>query len=573
LKNFAIAVILFPFFCCAQKKEGGVMERVQRLYVEKNITLALSAIDSAIVNPETMYNPAIWTTRAYIYFEFYKKKENRKLYSPLRDTILSSVFRSASLNLDSLGQNNRKLLTTISAGYFNLAKAYLQDSLNAKKSMIAYSKFKEVFVLANPKEYFKKRDEEFFNAVAAIFEGINKERIGLEKETAEKQNLLDLAAVKNSLSQMKVEKQQNDIALLNSNVSLSKLQVERQKRGIELLNKEKALKEVLMQKQILEAKKQEEEIKQQRRVRNISFASIVLLCIVVFLVYRNLSLNKKQNKVILEQKREVEAQKEIVEGQKHLVEEKHREITDSINYAERIQRSFMATKELLDENLNDYFVFFRPKDVVSGDFYWASRLNNGNFALATADSTGHGVPGAIMSLLNITSLEKAVEHAVEPADVLNSTRKTIIERLKKDGSVEGGKDGMDASLTIYDFANKKLFISAANNPVFIVRNNEIIEITPDKLPIGKHDRDYISFAQQEIDLFTGDIVYTLTDGFPDQFGGPRGKKFKYKPLKELLLSIREQPMKTQQKKLAEVFENWKGELEQVDDVCLIGVRI
>ncbi|HEX7413633.1 MAG TPA: SpoIIE family protein phosphatase, partial [Bacteroidia bacterium] len=277
-------------------------------------------------------------------------------------------------------------------------------------------------------------------------------------------------------------------------------------------------------------------------------------------------------------------QKGIIEKQKHLVEEHQKEIIDSINYAERIQRSFIATKEILDENLTqtlskgdavaqDYFVFFKPKDIVSGDFYWASKLNNGNFALATADSTGHGVPGAIMSLLNITSLEKAIETHTQPADILNATRKTIIERLKKDGSTEGGKDGMDAILTVYDFKNNKLIIAAANNPVWIVRGTETIELKPDKMPVGKHDKQANSFTQQEIALQSGDVIYTLTDGFPDQFGGEKGKKFMSKNLRELLSANAHLPMQGQKELLEVTFKNWAGNLEQVDDVTIIGVRV
>jgi serine phosphatase RsbU (regulator of sigma subunit) len=283
-----------------------------------------------------------------------------------------------------------------------------------------------------------------------------------------------------------------------------------------------------------------------------------------------------------------------VVSQKHLIEEKHKEITDSINYAERIQRSFLATKEVLDENLKEYFVFFQPKDVVSGDFYWASKLKNNQFALVTADSTGHGVPGAIMSLLNITSIEKAVERYSNPAQILTQARKTIIERLKKDGSAEGGKDGMDCSLISFDFENNKLTYSAANNPVWIVRNvissevekntkgldyarpdseRTLVELDPDKMPVGKHDRDSVPFSQNTIDLQKGDVVYALTDGMPDQFGGPKGKKFMYKRLKEFLVSIAHLPMSEQKEQIKTSLNDWKGELEQVDDVCLIGVRI
>ena len=274
---------------------------------------------------------------------------------------------------------------------------------------------------------------------------------------------------------------------------------------------------------------------------------------------------------ILEQK-VIERTEEVVR-QRHIVEEKHKEITDSINYAERIQRSFLATKDLLDQNLKDHFVFFKPKDVVSGDFYFAEKLTNNNFLLATADSTGHGVPGAIMSLLNITSLEKAIENQDQPSDILNTTRKIIIERLKKDGSAEGGKDGMDCSVICFDFKKKKIIVSAANNPVWIVRGSETIEIKPDKMPVGKHDKQDVSFTQQTIDIKKGDVIYTLTDGFSDQFGGSLGKKFMSKKLRELLSKNAHLPMEEQRTILENTFISWVGDLEQIDDVTLIGVRV
>jgi ligand-binding sensor domain-containing protein/serine phosphatase RsbU (regulator of sigma subunit) len=295
---------------------------------------------------------------------------------------------------------------------------------------------------------------------------------------------------------------------------------------------------------------------------------------------------EKATVVIREEKEKVELANTEISEQKKIVEEKHKEITDSINYAERIQRSFLASTQLLNENLNDYFIFFQPKDVVSGDFYWASKLSNGNFVLATADSTGHGVPGAIMSILNISSLEKAVEQGyTEPSEILGHTRKTIIERLKKDGSPEGGKDGMDASLICFDFNNQKLTYAAANNPIFVVRTGaqlsngatvsetSLIELKPDKMPVGKSDKDQQPFTQNEFQLQKGDLVYTLTDGLQDQFGGPKGKKFMTKQLKELLISISFLPMQEQKLKLQQVFDDWKANVEQVDDVCLIGIRI
>jgi len=318
---------------------------------------------------------------------------------------------------------------------------------------------------------------------------------------------------------------------------------------------------------ILKEAQKEEQRKQQLILISVT-AGLIFALIIAFVILRSLRRNQKQNRIII-------AQKEIVVKQKQLVEEKQKEISDSINYAERIQRSFMATTELLSNNLPSYFVFFQPKDVVSGDFYWAHQFENGSFLLATADSTGHGVPGAIMSILNISCLENAVEEKGlnAPAEILNHAREKIIQRLKKDGSPEGGKDGMDCSLIRFDLEKAELTYSAANNPIWIVRQNELIALVADRMPVGKGDKDEISFTQHVVSLQKNDVIYTLTDGLPDQFGGPRGKKFLYKKLKELLLSIAEEPLANQEERLKAEFLNWKGNLEQVDDICIIGIRV
>ena len=347
---------------------------------------------------------------------------------------------------------------------------------------------------------------------------------------------------------------------------------ENAKKGIqqqmqyEFNKKEAAAKAAQEKKDLLARAEQEkkDEINAAEKKRQfivILLVSCVLAIVIVFafFIFRSLKITRKQ--------------KIIIEEQKHLVEEKHKEITDSINYAERIQKSFLATQTQLSENLQNYFVLFQPKDVVSGDFYWSAVLHNGNFALACADSTGHGVPGAIMSILNISSLEKAIEKENEPSQILNATRKLIIERLKKDGSAEGGKDGMDCSLLCFDFNQMKLEFALANNPLWMIRNGSMIEFSPDKMPVGKHDKDQVLFKQQEFELQKGDMIYALTDGYPDQFGGPKGKKFKYANLQKLLLEIHGENPEVQKSRLHDAFTNWKGDLEQVDDVCVIGIRI
>jgi ligand-binding sensor domain-containing protein/serine phosphatase RsbU (regulator of sigma subunit) len=301
---------------------------------------------------------------------------------------------------------------------------------------------------------------------------------------------------------------------------------------------------------------------------------VLIGLLAIYLVYM---IVRARNKQLRKRKEELEytvKQRTMeIEQQKEIIEEKQIEILDSINYAQRIQKSLMATDKMLDEHLKDYFVYFQPKDIVSGDFYWATPAKDG-FLVVNADSTGHGVPGAIMSMLNISCLEKATESGLDqPAEVLDFTRKKVIETLAKDGSAEGGKDGMDCSLVKYDIANMKITFAAAHNGIWIVRGEELIEYKADKMPVGKHHHDQVPFSQTEVELQKGDIVYTFTDGYPDQFGGEKGKKFKYKSLKKLLIEFSKMPMKEQGQALSKHFEAWKGDLEQLDDVCIIGVKI
>ncbi len=348
----------------------------------------------------------------------------------------------------------------------------------------------------------------------------------------------------------------------------------------------------------VEIENQKLEIKAKRNQQYLLFGGLALVLIFAAFMFNRFKVTQKQKQIIEIKEEETQKQKQIIEEKASELSARHKEITDSINYAERIQRSFLATKHLLDEHLKDYFVFFKPKDVVSGDFYWgcSTPLSFGDgsgvrFVLVTADSTGHGVPGAIMSLLNIMSIEKAIERTYNPAEILNAARDTIIERLKKDGSADGGKDGMDCSVISVDRENQKLQVAAANNPIWIIRKKtieesvaltidnvekqvyELIEIKADKMPVGKNDKDKQPFTLHTLDVNAGDIVFTLTDGFADQFGGEKSKKFMSKNLKELLLKNAGLPMHDQKILLETSFQNWMGNLEQVDDVTVIGIRI
>jgi len=274
-------------------------------------------------------------------------------------------------------------------------------------------------------------------------------------------------------------------------------------------------------------------------------------------VQKNEKLVREQN-VVLEQK---------VQERTAELAEKNKEITDSIQYAKRIQGTLLATEAELQQSIPNHFILFKPKDIVSGDFYWSIK-KDGVFYLAVCDSTGHGVPGAFMSLLNTSFLNEAINEKgiIQPNEVFNYVREHLISSISRDG----GRDGMDGILIKLSGSN--LSYAAANNDILLVRGNELIELPSDKMPVGQGEV-MDSFALHEVQLQKGDMLYLFTDGYADQFGGPKGKKFKYKQLLESLVVLASKPLDEQKRQMEETFESWKGNLEQVDDVLGIGIRV
>lgn len=263
-----------------------------------------------------------------------------------------------------------------------------------------------------------------------------------------------------------------------------------------------------------------------------------------------------------------------INQQRDVIEEKNKDIVSSIHYAQRIQKALLASDSLLEKNLPEHFVLYKPKDIVSGDFYWGEHVGN-KFLLCTGDCTGHGVPGAFMSLLGVSFLNEIVieRKIISPDLIFNHLREDIIKVLNPAGTLDEGKDGMDAVLCSFDFEKLTMEFACANNPIWIIRGIELLEFKPDKQPIGMYEREKKTFTLQNIQLQRGDLIYCFTDGYADQFGGPKGKKFKYKHLQETLLSISKNPMKEQQVTLNTIIDDWKGSLDQVDDILIIGVRV
>ena len=307
----------------------------------------------------------------------------------------------------------------------------------------------------------------------------------------------------------------------------------------------------------------EQEIQQQTLYTYAGVGGFVLMLGFAFVLLRGYREKKKSNL-------ELEKRNSIITEQKLIVDEKNKEIVDSIQYAKRLQNAILPPLHLFRKYLPDSFILYKPKDIVAGDFYWFE-INDLVF-LAAADCTGHGVPGAMVSVVCSNALNRAVKEfgLKDPGKILDKVTILVEETFSKsEGEV---KDGMDVSLCAIDLANKKLLWSGANNPLWIVNNDGLHEIKADKQPVG-YFAGRKPFTTHVSELKAGDTVYLFTDGLPDQFGGENGKKFKYSKFKELLLSVHNNSMDEQMKIISTAFEDWKGNLEQVDDVCVVGVRI
>ncbi|NOZ46100.1 MAG: SpoIIE family protein phosphatase [Chlorobi bacterium] len=283
---------------------------------------------------------------------------------------------------------------------------------------------------------------------------------------------------------------------------------------------------------------------------------------------------ERQKEEIIDQKDEIEAQRDMVTEQRDEILKQKEEITASIMYAQRIQNAVLPPQSMIKDSLSDHFILFKPRDIVSGDFYWMKQIGETTIITA-ADCTGHGVPGAFMSMLGMTLLNEIVRNKeiTQANHVLDELRNQIKLSLRQTGKEGEAKDGMDIALCVIDHKKKILQFAGAYNPLYLYRNNELMEIKADRMPIGVYIKDNEPFTNHEIKLKKGDTFYLFSDGFVDQFGGEKGNKFKTKAFKQLLLDIHSKPMPEQKEELNSTFENWRGKHDQIDDVLVIGIRI
>jgi serine phosphatase RsbU (regulator of sigma subunit) len=416
----------------------------------------------------------------------------------------------------------------------------------------------------------------------------NYEKIGNQNKAKEYFELA--SSIKAKLHKEELQKFESRTQQAEAEVSVKNLEIQfkeskireisrEQQLTLELLKKEKELNE--LKDKEFHAKERLQEARQKNTLLIIQ-SLIVILILATFslmFIFKQLREKKKaynllevSNQQVIKQKDEIEQQHEVVISQK-------KKITDSIYYAQRIQSAVLPPASILDNSFPENFIFYQPRDIVSGDFYWLAE-KEGIVIIAAADCTGHGVPGAFMSMLGVAFLNDIVNkavftkkiHTLQANNILNELREQVIVSLHQSGKPDEPKDGMDMALCIIDIKKKQLQFAGAHNPVYLIRNGEPMLLEADKMSIGIYRDSDVSFTNQQMELEPGDTFYLYSDGYYDQFGGPRGGKLLSANFRRYLLEIHGKPLSEQRKLVENFYNKWKGHNDQLDDVMVIGVR-
>jgi len=432
------------------------------------------------------------------------------------------------------------------SGKFEKAYEYQTKYIAIRDSSLNSEKQKQLGELEAKYENAKKEQ---------LIEVLNRDKTISQLSLLRKQEELERESAEN-------EAREKSILLLEKENDLKKTLLEQEKTKVESERSKTALAEH-------KRKLAEQEISMTRRVNILfGFGTFFLLIFLVSL-YRGYRAKKKAHE-------EISSQKEIIQRQKEIVEERNREVMDSIAYAKRLQEAILPASGFIRDHFPKSFIYYQPKDVVAGDFYWMEKSKSADgktwLFFAVADCTGHGVPGAMVSVVCSNALHRAVNEfqILKPGSILDKVRDLVIETFSSDS--DQVKDGMDISLCAFCTDTKELLWSGANNPLVIIRSGEILEIKGDKQPIGRFEHAK-PFTTHQVHLQENDMLYLFSDGYADQFGGVKSKKFKESNLKKLLSEISAQSLREQEAHLQKVITDWKGDLEQVDDICLMGISL
>lgn len=519
---------------------------------------AISSFEQSIsLNKELNNKNAQRIIYGYLGLIYLESDQNQKA--------ISAFENSLSLNIAA------KKRQEVISDYYNIASAY--------QTLGEYNK---------SNEYAQKalnRSLEIENLESAkscnLLLATNYEKLGDNKKASEhfsNYNTLVKHLQKKQVAQLESEKTQ--IQSEKQQIQSEKQLVESEKEQIaeDLKTTEDKVKEVTAEKKLQELEIAEQEKKHQTKIRY--FISIIgFIFIVLVLFYIQSRHRKKINKKLKEQNAEIEKQKVEIERQRDLADKQRKNLTSSIQYARRIQSAVIPKPETLAEHFKDSFILYKPRDIVSGDFYWFAQKDN-LIVIAAADCTGHGVPGAFMSMLGVAYLNEIVNkiainmhiNSLNADEILNQLRDKVISSLHQSENKRDPKDGMDIALCIVDLDKKKIQYAGAYNPLIIIRKGEIIEYKGDKMPVSFHRRMNVQFTRHEIDLKPNDCLYIFSDGYIDQFGGEDGHKYLMKRFKQKLIDIHQKSMQEQKLILENEFNNWRGDYGQIDDVLVIGFR-
>jgi serine phosphatase RsbU (regulator of sigma subunit) len=533
----------------------GSLTHTQVLYVNKNAGFDLEKIKAIIAGKQTMLITEAYEFResminfivvdgkpAYDINEDYIKKEGMSV----PQTFLFSAIKT---------KEDWQNLFDIASKQIEIQKETIRQQM----------------------EMIEKQKQEILKQ-KALLDSLDKQ-IGMkERALNEKQKVLDRQVVRITNQQGEISNQKKTILVQQNEVKIQQDTLNNQKAKIDLQI-------AMINEQLKKISDQENKIRIQlatlEKQKIILYFVLFVLLLVSFLVYyiyrgykikreANTKLEEK-NRTISAQKDEIEKQRDIAAAQRDQIAYQKKHIEDSIMYAKRIQTALIPSLELFSDEL-EHFVLYKPLAIVSGDFYWVSSRDSVQVVIA-ADCTGHGVPGAFMSMLGVTMLNEIVneKHILMPDQIIENLRQGIITSLKQVVDEDTVKDGMDIAVCVVDFSKNILWFAGANSPLYLVRGRELIHYRADKMPAAIHYK-MLPFTLHKIDLQKGDAFYIFSDGFADQFGGPKQKKYMSTQLREALVEMSGIPMIQQGEKLSEIFEEWRGKNPQVDDVTLVGVR-
>jgi len=407
----------------------------------------------------------------------------------------------------------------------------------------------------------------------------------LDKEISAKVNTLNEKQKVLDSQYSRISTQQGEISIQKKTISEQQYEVRVQKDTLTRQKEKISLQLARINEQLSRISVQDDKIKVQldaieKQKLVLYFVTFVLILVAVlgYYIYRSYKIKKEanikleeKNRTIVLQKDEIEKQRDLAAAQRDQIGYQKRHIEDSIMYAKRIQTALIPSLELFSDRL-EHFVLYKPLAIVSGDFYWVSTQSNLQ-VIISADCTGHGVPGAFMSMLGVTMLNEIVngKHILMPDQIIDNLRQGIIKSLKQVPGQDSIKDGMDIAVCVVDFEKNILWYAGANNPLYLVRGGELIHYRADRMPVAIHYK-MGPFTLHRIDLQKGDAFYIFSDGFADQFGGPNQRKFMSMQLRETLVALSGMPMLKQGEELNRIFEEWRGDSPQIDDVIMIGVR-